>query len=125
MDTAGHHKRQIWAGGETTNVGSVAWSPDGYWIAFGLTVEKGGGNAESGVWLIRPDGRNMHRVASGAEPTWSPDGRWIAFSRTARSTKSEYATALEMVRTDGTGRLRLTRPKPDTRLEPDWCLHDC
>jgi len=61
-------------------VDEVQWSLDGKWIAY-----VNGENAErrNGVWLIRPNGKGLHRVAPGpvSSPTWSRDGGWIAYAR--------------------------------------------
>jgi Tol biopolymer transport system component len=55
---------------------SPAWSPDGKTIAYF--------SAESGIWLMDPDGKNQRRLTdqvAGWEPAWSPDGRQIAFAQ--------------------------------------------
>ena len=52
------------------------WSPDGAWISFVST--RGGAWA---LWLIRPDGADLHEAAadiSSTPPRWSPDGARIA-----------------------------------------------
>jgi len=49
-----------------------SWSPDGNWIACT--------GPSSGLWLVRPDGTDAHRVGDhGLWPgiAWSPDSRWI------------------------------------------------
>lgn len=60
--------------------GGSAFSPDGSWIAFGVSIE---GVDESGartvrpqVHLIRPDGADQHVVIDGSGfEMWSPDSR--------------------------------------------------
>lgn len=48
----------------------VQWSPDGSLIAFAT----GGG-----VFVVRPDGRSLHRVvAGGYQIAWSPDSKMLA-----------------------------------------------
>ncbi len=105
-----------------------SWSPDGRWIAFTMCVEKGMPKVEVGVWLIHPDGRDLHRVALGSEPSWSPDGEWIAFNRTPSASAEGEAQGLFKVHPDGSGLVRLTRATkslgfPDASPEdsqPNW-----
>jgi TolB protein len=54
----------------------AAWSPDGRWLAFSRWRTEG---AQPEVWLVRPNGRDAHRLVQGSAPAWSPSGRWIAF----------------------------------------------
>jgi Tol biopolymer transport system component len=57
---------------------SPQWSPDGEWIAF---VSDRTGNSE--IYLMRPDGSDMHAVvthpARDVSPSWSPDSRSVLF----------------------------------------------
>jgi serine/threonine protein kinase len=63
-------------------VGVPSWSPDGRWIAF--VSSKGRTGFEFGVWLVRPDGGNLHNVArQGLGTAWSPDGQWLYYSDTS------------------------------------------
>jgi dipeptidyl aminopeptidase/acylaminoacyl peptidase len=55
----------------------AAWSPDGDWIAVstvgGATPRDAGAHAD-GLYLVRPDGSGLHRIAQGAFTTlaWRP-----------------------------------------------------
>jgi len=60
---------------------SPAFSPDGQWIAY---------TSNDGIYLIRPDGSENHRIVKsdvvnpGFWPpvaSWSPDGQWIVYHR--------------------------------------------
>lgn len=54
---------------------SVAWSPDGAWLAYLVSP---GGSICAELWVVRPDGADRHRVA-GADPrTTVFAGGWTA-----------------------------------------------
>jgi Tol biopolymer transport system component len=60
--------------------GEPNWSPNGRWIAYNdVGVER-----RNGLWLVRPNGRGLHRIAPLARTfTWSPDGKRLATTGTA------------------------------------------
>jgi Tol biopolymer transport system component len=55
-----------------SSIGSATWSPNGGWLAFGMQNP----DAESGVFLIRPDGSGLRKVSSLSISvmTWLPGG---------------------------------------------------
>ncbi len=74
--------------GPNIRIESPAVSPDGQWIAYTLV---------DGLYLIRPDGSDQHRLLPldlirydsmgpswydwAPAPSWSPDSRWLVYSR--------------------------------------------
>ena len=51
--------------------GAPSWSPDGEWIAFGLSMPDE--PARTGTYLIRPDGSDLRRVSPEMlDPVWQP-----------------------------------------------------
>ncbi|HET8630271.1 MAG TPA: hypothetical protein VFL91_22870, partial [Thermomicrobiales bacterium] len=84
---------QVWtvatAGGWPTlvtalddQVGAVAWSPAGDWLA--CSVAPGGGMNQQ-VYLVRPDGTGLRRLTAGGAETnwlgpWTHDGRALGVS---------------------------------------------
>jgi hypothetical protein len=71
-------RRRVVAHGAT--LGLPKWSPSGRWIAYVDSAAKPG---EKGLWAVRPNGTQRHRVARDAPSTfaWSPDSRSLAFGR--------------------------------------------
>ena len=86
-----------------------AWSPDGSWIAFSR-YDKG----VSRLYLIRPDGKRLHRLTrtAGRNPSWSPDGKRLVFDDGRR---------VAVVGVDGKGLRYLTRGR-DYAVDPAWSL---
>lgn len=107
------------------------WSPDGEWIVFSRHRTA---RVHSSLWLIRPDGTDLHRIriqgrrtCGGAladpnepgctAPVWSPDGKKIAFVRDVRHHSDIYTVGI-----DGTGLTRVTKG-PDDAEFADWGTH--
>ena len=101
----GSHMRTI-VGGHWHS-GQPAVSPDGSWIAF--TSDKGG--YDSRLWLVHPDGSELHIVGDLApytpdRPDWAPDGSTIAF------TGDRHFGRLYIVAPDGSGLHTITGDSP-------------
>lgn len=88
----------------TRAAGPVDWSPDGRWLYYvrGL-VDRG----PEGIWAVRPDGRDSHRLVAEASfsgpSVVSPDGRYVLFARGGLDERR----GLWAARTDGRGELPL------------------
>ena len=80
-----------------------AWSPNGEWIA--IAVMAGDVRTPCGIYLVRPDGSDLHMLFSFGDLVpiidvcWSPDGQWLAFNAYAEIYK---------IRADATNLTRLT-----------------
>ncbi|MBI4428753.1 MAG: S9 family peptidase [Ignavibacteriales bacterium] len=71
-------------------VGAVRWSPDGNWLSFSLAP---GGGMNQQVYIIRPDGTDMHRVTDGGKDNnwlgdWAHDGRFLTLASNRRTSSS-------------------------------------
>jgi TolB protein len=87
-DTLG--KDTLYLPTETGVEASPVWSPTGEWIAYH------GGEGYGDVWLIRPDGRDKHRlVREAAFPSWFPDGKQLAVARPGETTQTIWAVDLD------------------------------
>ena len=79
-DDGSHHDTDI------TSFSSAvpAWSPDGQWIAIARML--GENWIPCGIYLVRPDGSDLHRIFSFGDGIiiidicWAPDGEWLAFN---------------------------------------------
>jgi Tol biopolymer transport system component len=64
----------------TLNLGTPAWSRGGDWLAFEAWDEANPNR--TGVWLMRPDGSDLHRLTGPGVPgDFSPDDRQLVVSR--------------------------------------------
>ena len=87
-----------------------AWSADARWIAFERQE-----NGASNIFVVRPDGTDLHRLTEGGRPTWSADGAWIAFELQPAGER----VAIFRIRTDGSDLQRLTDGAADEG-NPAW-----
>jgi Tol biopolymer transport system component len=68
----------------TVAIGVPIWSPDGRWIAF--VSSKGNDRFIFGVWLVRPDGSELHQIIpKGLGVAWSPNGDALYYVESASS----------------------------------------
>jgi serine/threonine protein kinase len=68
----------------TVAIGVPIWSPDGRWIVF--VSSKGNDRFAFGLWLVRPDGSELHQLVSrGLGAAWSPNGEEIYYVESASS----------------------------------------
>ena len=74
-DLAGRSSRVILERPNSESYGPIAWSPDGRWLCFckAVYVEDEPTPRRSSLWLIKPDGTGLRKIADNAsEPAWSP-----------------------------------------------------
>ena len=84
------------------SVGSVAFSPDGARIAYGVENNDGPGRPYRQLWILTLADGKTQRIGGdkdrGGEAYWSPDGQWLAFDGNA-----DGKSGLHVVHPDGTG----------------------
>lgn len=101
-----------------TNVDSLAWSPNGRWIAFNSRWENGEPGGGSALRIVSPDGRFLRTLVRGyvlSQPAWSPDGKRIAYCDLA----SKGHSAIFRISADGTGRHLLIKNARSPAWSPD------
>ena len=106
---------------------SLAWSPDGEWIAFPLAPADP--YAELGIHLISTDGSALHTLADvddaeDTHPVWSPDGSQLLFVSTADNKEDDSIDSCDRsviyrVSSDGSDLLRLTEDDVES-YDPVW-----
>ena len=95
----GSNAHRITDPGEWTT--SARWSPSGDWIAFDKAVSGG----FHSVFLVHPDGSDLHMVDPAAAATgsccaqWSPDGSYLVYEHVEEN--SDRHIALYVVNVDG------------------------
>jgi hypothetical protein len=95
----GSHAHRITDPGEWTT--SARWSPSGDWIAF----DKAAAGGFHSVFLVHPDGSDLHMVDPDPAATgsccaqWSPDGRYLVYEHAEQG--SDDHIALYVVNVDG------------------------
>jgi WD40 repeat protein len=105
VDVTGGEPRSV---ADLTDVGSIAWSPDGGWLAVDAS-----GEGRDRIYVVAADGSTPPRVVvdqAGREgpgaPAWSPDGETIAYVTTPWN-GSGYAFQVWTVGADGSGAVRV------------------
>lgn len=110
LDRPSATPRAVFRGGTATcGLSSPKWSPDDEWITFGLCIDKGDQDYVEGIWIVRADGTQEQRIATGTHPAWSNDGAWIAYITTkVNQAKTAQLSAVVKVARDGTQQTRVT-----------------
>ena len=68
------------------------------------------------IFIMRPDGSQMTRIAPGEQPAWSPDGKRIAFAWTQDRNNHRYIYVMD---TNGFDVVRLTA-STSKEFDPTW-----
>lgn len=92
--------------------GTIAWSPDGRWLAFSRDT---GLSGYESLWIVAATGGKPRRLTdchtcTDVIPTWSPDGALLAFQRIGHDGNSIYT-----VRPDGSNLTKIA-----SGGEPAW-----
>ena len=69
----------------TNSISNLSWSPDSAWLAFALSYDDATLRENNGLYVVKPDGTGLRRLASWSERVeyldWSPDGQYIITSQ--------------------------------------------
>jgi len=101
---------------------SPHWSPNGNWISFTRTL---GGNPDTAICLVRPNGNNDHCITGGffdsaSDPDWSPNSKAIVFEGEEEA-DVWIGDNVFLIRTNGSDLMRLlpgTTPRGTQRSRP-------
>lgn len=90
--------------------GGTAISPDGKWIAYGVSETDFKQDAfVTQIWLVDPATGRTFQLTRGSKsasnPQWSPDGEWLAFSSNRIGDKNQIFA----IRPDGGEAVQLTK----------------
>ena len=106
---------------------SLAWSPDGKWLAFPLAPDDP--YTELGIYLVDTDGSGLHALADvedaeDAYPVWSPDGSQLLFVSTSDNKENDSIdncdrSVIYRVSADGSNLTRLTQDGVES-YDPVW-----
>jgi Tol biopolymer transport system component len=96
-------------------VGHLAWSPDGKWIAFDGDTPKDYFGDNAGVGVVSARGGRLRIINGGSSATWSPDSKWIAYEVYSNFEQSEIRIASRTGTSD-----RLLRKVPSGNAVPAW-----
>jgi Tol biopolymer transport system component len=102
MNADGSAVTPIGAAPRGSDMGDLAWAPDGR-VAFSYRPTGASGGVSSlMIAVLDTAGSAAATVGRGMSPSWSPDGRWLAFVKPTEATEGYARTAaLAMVRADG------------------------
>ena len=92
------------------SVSGTAISPDGKWVAYGVTTTDLAQDAfVTQLWLVNVASGDAHQLTRGdkgaGQPRWSPDGAWLAFTSTRVGDRSQ----IFLIRPNGGEAVQLTR----------------
>ena len=92
VDGTGQPRQITFEDDPTVAIGVPIWSPDGRWIAF--VSSKGNSGFAFGVWLVRPDGSELHQlVPKGLGVAWSSTASDSTTSRTHHGPMKKIAVS--------------------------------
>ena len=102
MDVDGGHLQRLTDGRGFNEY--PAWSPDGQWILFnstrdGVSSDSSGTGYYRDLYLMRPDGTNIHRLLAHAGTfafaAWSPDSRTLALQSDREGAWDVYTMGID------------------------------
>jgi Tol biopolymer transport system component len=76
---------------------SIAWSPDGHWLAAGRSGKYDNAGQPRGIYLVPVDGGDPRPLIAStpgvadSQPAFSPDGRRLAYASCSHSSTSVFA----------------------------------
>jgi hypothetical protein len=110
--------------GPRGDIWHAVWSPDGTWIAFTMASKASDGLHE--LYLMHPDGSELHRLISASDgrfsldPVWSPDSDQLVFVRGdqrlfAGGPGDVHVADLWSINVDGSHRYQVTHEPSEYR----------
>src|SRR5215813_4872730 len=85
-----YYYREMYLPQLTSGPSSVAWSPDGQWLAYSMA---------GGLWKQRIGSTTAEELTAGPgydyQPDWSPDGKTVVFVRYLHDAEELFTLDLE------------------------------